>query len=236
MFLKKRVLDTPDSVSILANMDNFISKWEAAEHNGNKILTEKVVVQLRLLRTHIERGCLSEIEPSGGTNYNEALHRLVNPHFSHAGRMGLPLAYALLTILLYNHNRNKKSDRNSDDSVERKISLKLHAHTPTASHVSLGIISKKLNITDDDCELMVDNEGPSMISIEDMERIMRKSLAAADLAKSMSQMIKQSPNFSYHMMPFMSHVPSLFFHTFNSSHAQKNEELHEERLKHTKCL
>ena len=62
--------------------------------------------QISALQTHIERGCSSQIEPGGGTSQNEALHRYTNPHFNHAGRMGLPLAYALLTIL-YRHNCKK---------------------------------------------------------------------------------------------------------------------------------
>ena len=98
---------TPTVEQILLNIENFVTKWNHAEHNGHKILTEKVMEQISSLQVHIRRGCLSDIEPGGRTNYNEALHRYINPHFTHAGRNGLPLAYAILTILLYKHNSKK---------------------------------------------------------------------------------------------------------------------------------
>ena len=55
--------------------------------------------QISLLKAHVIQGCLSHVEPGGGTNYNEALHCYINPHFNHAGRIGIPLAFAFLTIL-----------------------------------------------------------------------------------------------------------------------------------------
>jgi hypothetical protein len=106
---KKRTTMTPDISKLMMNLNDFVSKWSNAEHNGQKIIIEKVHKQINALRSHIERGCLSAIEPGGGTNYNEALHRHINPHFSHAGRIGLPLAYALLTVLLFVHNNKKEA-------------------------------------------------------------------------------------------------------------------------------
>ena len=104
---------------MLTNIDNFVCKWKNAEVNGHKILTEKVMIQINALQVHIQWGCLSSIEPA---NYNEALHRHINPNFNHAGRMGLPLAYALLTILLYIHNCEKESSR---DVLGQLIAAKL---------------------------------------------------------------------------------------------------------------
>ena len=56
---KKRTMNTPDEVKMMNNMDNFMVKWQNAEHDGRKILTEKVSKQLELLRKHIQQGCLS---------------------------------------------------------------------------------------------------------------------------------------------------------------------------------
>lgn len=119
---KKRTMSTPDSTLMLSNLDNFVLKWKNVEHNGRKILTDKVICQLQTLRAHVQHGCLANIEPGGGTSYNEALHRYINPHFSHVRKIGLPLAYALLTILLYKHNCKKASTVNS---LARTIAGKL---------------------------------------------------------------------------------------------------------------
>lgn len=119
------------STLMLTNMNNFVCKWKNVEHNGQNILTEKVMRQISALCVHIERGCLSNIEPGGGTNHNEALHRYINPHFNHAGRMGLPLAYALLTILLYRHNCKKESSSTLAQSLQQSSELtiqKAHLH------------------------------------------------------------------------------------------------------------
>ena len=53
-------------------LENFVTKWKNDEHNGHKILNEKVIEQIYSLQVHIRHGCLSDIEPGGGTNYNEA--------------------------------------------------------------------------------------------------------------------------------------------------------------------
>ena len=94
---KKRTATTPN-ISQLTRK----TKWCNAEYNGQKVLNEK---QIMPVKSHIQRGCLSGIEPGGGTNYNEALHCCI---FSHAGRIGIPLAYALLTVLLFTHNSKRE--------------------------------------------------------------------------------------------------------------------------------
>ena len=104
---KWRAKHTPDSDVINRNIEQFMNTWCMAELSNNDIITPKVVKQIQLLQAHINHGCLSNIEPGGGTNCNEALHRFINPHFIHAGRIGIPLAYALLTILFHMHNCKK---------------------------------------------------------------------------------------------------------------------------------
>lgn len=229
---KKRTMNTPDSSLMLSNLDNFVSKWKNAEHNGYKILTEKVMGRISALHVHIQHGCLSNIEPGGGTNYSEALHRHINPHFNHAGRMGLPLAYALLTILLYRHNSKK------DNSTSKVIAAKLTANTIESTSVPFGIVGSsvkslcKTNICEesDESELTTD-EGLCVISVTDIEHILRKTLSSADLALSMCDMVGSSPKYSYHMIPFMSGVPSLYFHHLSSNQcADAQMYAHEKRL------
>lgn len=73
------------------------------EIQGWKIINNNVLKEIECLKLHINKGCLSNIPPGAGTNHNERLHCHIRPHFSHT-RLGLPLALALMTILLHVHN------------------------------------------------------------------------------------------------------------------------------------
>ena len=42
----KRTMTTPSSTVMLANIDNFVRKWETAEQNVKQILAPKVIRQL----------------------------------------------------------------------------------------------------------------------------------------------------------------------------------------------
>ena len=64
----------------------------------------KIHAQIKAIKLHINRGCLSNIAEGGGTNRNEALHRHINPYFKTKTKICLPLALTLLTLLLYEHN------------------------------------------------------------------------------------------------------------------------------------
>lgn len=195
---KKRTMNTPNLTVLLSNMDNFISKWENAEYNGQRILTEKTIKQLKLLKAHIECGCLSDIEPSGGTNYNEALHRHINPHFNHAGRMGLPLALALLTTLLYKPNSKKLASSSITQLIAAKLGIDCYV-----PQVPFGIVGKDdgglsnnswlRNSSISENELMTD-EGLSLISVTDTERLLKAAISSANLAESMCKIIGNSPH------------------------------------------
>ena len=96
----RRTMPTPDPEQLLTNANNFIQKWYAMEKDGKKLITEKFMKEFNSLKVHMSRGCLSCIPCGAGTNRNEALHRMINPHFRQS-RIGLPLAFALMSILLY---------------------------------------------------------------------------------------------------------------------------------------
>ena len=149
---KWRAKHTPDSDVINRNIEQFMNTLCMAELSNNDIITPKVVKQIQLLQAHINHGCLSNIEPGGGTNYNEALHRFINPHFIHAGRIGIPLAYALLTILFHMHNCKK----NHEDSFSDILMVKLGFYTsPTPS--KCGILPKDKDESDNGEQLLVNS-------------------------------------------------------------------------------
>ena len=229
----KRTMPTPESSPMLQNLDNFVAKWRDVESNSQKILTNKVMKQIMSLRTHTECGCLSNIDPSGGTNYNEALHRHINPHFSHAGRMGLQLVYALLTLLLYSHNCKKANILNSLPQLIASKTSKKHVHScmPQSPSTSFGIVSKNTyqsllpdshssaTLVDDSLTIMEQNK----------DSLVKKALYLAKLADDTQKLVGKSPLFSYHVMPFMTYVPSLHMHCSTSSQ-QSEEQAHYQRL------
>ena len=68
-------------------------------------------------------------------NRNEVLHRHINPNFANKSRIGLPLALALLTVLLFRHNVR------IEDKITGKPSYPINAmHTPEEQNTQ----SKKL--------------------------------------------------------------------------------------------
>ena len=50
--------------------------------------------EIQSLLKHVDKGCLSGIEPGRGTNRNERLHRELNA-IIHSSRYGVELAYGL---------------------------------------------------------------------------------------------------------------------------------------------
>ena len=230
---KKRTMMTPNTTQLTTNFDNFLAKWKTAEHNGIKILTQKVMEQIELLLVHVKQGCLSNIDTGGGTNYNEALHRYINPHFNHAGRMGIPLAYAFLTILFYRYNCKKSSTNNS---VLNMIAAKTaQVCNPTKSNM-FGIVSKyhipdiqSFENEEDTIYTSDASDIPFSIAIHDIETILKNALHSIDVVKQIQKMSGKSPLFSYYMMPFMASVPSIVFHCLNND-TSSNKLLHDQRL------
>lgn len=223
----KRSMMTPDTPQLLLNLDNFV-EWNNAEINGHKIITEKVLKQISALRRHIERGCLSNIEVSGGTNYNEALHRHLNPHFTHAGQMGIQLAYALLTVMLFIHNCKKEAP---GSPLIKILAVNMHKVTKEQEKGMprpFGVVGNKIDVlAPATSNEVVSDEGHSVIPFIDVHRIMKRAISSATLANRINEMVKSKALFSYRMIPYMSSVPSLYFHCLRKS---SQHEAHLERL------
>ena len=76
--MTENYIPTPASTQLMKNIENFMEKWISTECNGWRILNEHAIKEIASLKGHIQRGCLSNIPPGGGTNRNEALHRTVH--------------------------------------------------------------------------------------------------------------------------------------------------------------
>ena len=99
----ERTKPTPNAEVLTNNLDKFIQRWKGATFNGVKVLSAAALSELRKLRKHMEKGCLSGIKPGRGTNRNEGLHRTLNKIMG-SSRYGVELSYALLTQCFYQHN------------------------------------------------------------------------------------------------------------------------------------
>lgn len=99
----KRTLPTPSPNVLENNISTFLKHWKDAEYDKKKLLSEAALKEIECLRVHVKKGCLSGIEPGRGTNRNENLHKDLNKIMS-SSKYGVELAYALLTVIFYNHN------------------------------------------------------------------------------------------------------------------------------------
>ena len=131
---------TPLPEVILTKLDEFYCKWkDATDPDGNRLFTletEKAVINLK---THITAGCLSNIPPGGGTNRNERFHRHINSFFNKS-KIGIFLAYALLTVIIHYHNSQMQSH---GTTIVRPISASaLHGLVPKNTRRPIGIVPK----------------------------------------------------------------------------------------------
>ena len=227
---KRRTMHTPDIAVINRNIEQFMSVWSRACGTTGSIITSKVAKQVRLLQAHILHGCLSNIEPGGGTNYNEALHRYLNPHFTHAGRIGLPLAYALLTILLHTYNCRKTSE----DSLLDAVSTQLGFYT-SETQATFGIIPKDCAANPSPIEnpssIESAEHGDDSPSLSDacIECILQNAMFSAEIIRNLRRIPGSYGTLSSSMIPFMSRVPSLFFRGSKSTDSS-SEDNHKRRL------
>lgn len=82
-------------------MNVFFDKWkDAKDEHGVLLFKQATIHAISNLKVHIMAGCLSDIPPGGGTNRNERFHS----HIINRSRIGIFLAYALLTVIIQSHN------------------------------------------------------------------------------------------------------------------------------------
>ena len=102
-----RRLNTAKPSEILENFSNFEKKWEHPTYkNGTKVLSKDVKKEIKKLKVHVKKGCLSDIPPSCGTSKNERLHKDLNK-IIRCNRLGVELAYVRIFRKLYLHNKEK---------------------------------------------------------------------------------------------------------------------------------
>lgn len=121
-------------------MDTFHCKWkDTSDLEGNRLFTSDSAKAVANLKQHIAAGCLSNIPPGGGTNQNECFHRHIKSFFNKS-KIGIFLAYALLTVIIHYHNSQMRS--HGRNIVRPIVASPLHSVQATSTSRPIGIVPK----------------------------------------------------------------------------------------------
>lgn len=214
---------TADSVQILENINRFVMKWKCCAINGWNIMNEKVLKEIDSVKVHVSEGCLSNIKVGAGTNRNERLHRNLKPHFSRS-RLGLPMALALMTVLLFQYNCNLIEK--ATGVVQKPICMEPEIDSTSAVY-QFGITNKEAK------QSIWGSQNMSSYSNHDLSNSIHRLTQTVELSEMVSQLItlheimnilekalhlssvaahlKSSSVLKYQFLPFMSSVTNLFF-------------------------
>lgn len=140
--------------------------------------------------------------------------------------MGVPLALALLAILLHKHNRK------IEDQTERQplsIPTLLPIEVP---RTIFGVVPKEgatgsdwlsfadartsdfldISFQDAQFKVILDEKVLEYVSLDSGLKILRNAMCSTEVAQAMKKWSSKSPLFNFYMIPFMSPILSLFFH------------------------
>ena len=93
-------MPTPSREIIKTNIVKFLNQWKDVEYNGTKLIPQCALDKINKLLIHVEKGCLSDIPPSGGYSCTEGLLRVLNKTLKKS-RVGIQFAIALLGMFFY---------------------------------------------------------------------------------------------------------------------------------------
>ncbi len=177
-----RKCSTPGSAMILSKMEAFSNKWiNVKDEKGVGVFTQETIHAISNLKKHVSQGCLSDIPIGGGTNRNERFHHHINS-ILHRNKIGILLAYALLTVVIHLYNSAK--------TVKSKILLEpicnsRFRHDPTCEPLQpIGILPKDRQ-TDTQCEIDVSS---CMVDFDEVKVIYLHALTKFHILTSLKYM------------------------------------------------
>ncbi|XP_066934802.1 uncharacterized protein [Clytia hemisphaerica] len=114
---KTRKRPTPNKEVILKNLDTLFVLHRPFLSTLSEAKSNELDEEIRKLKVHIEKGCLSGIAPGDGTEQNENLHRLLNRSLLRGvSFVGHELLLAILTLLFYYHNERTNGKKHKCNS------------------------------------------------------------------------------------------------------------------------
>ena len=150
---ENRTADTPAKNVLVENLSKFERKWKnVAFDDETTVLNEKSLKEIKNIKIHIEKGCLSGIPPGCGTNKNERLNRHLNEFLS-TNKISHLLAYTRCFRLFSSLEsmRDETStvfDPHCDDQIEKcqKDSSKLESFGINVCDMAENQEQKKMNL------------------------------------------------------------------------------------------
>ena len=165
---EKRISHTSSTPVMLQKMERFVEVWkDAKDQKGKRLFTSETFKAINKLKTHIVAGCLSNIPPGGGTNRNEQFHSHVK-FFFHKSRIGIFLAYALLTVIIYSHNSalTTKGKRVVRPIAARYVTHKSPAYRHTPYRAAATPTDRWKQTLGDWRDWLPNGHGPGMVHLQ----------------------------------------------------------------------
>ena len=208
---------TPPPHVLRQQMCMFQETWKDMEFNGKKILPPLAMKEIRCLLVHniMERGCLSGIHSSRGT---ERLHKDINAHMKNS-QYGVELAYALISASLFKHNENiRAKQENRFVAPIRAFKLFINDDSESFGICTKSTLSEPLTVRSHDLKVEMNalqyQELQEMLSSNAFEV---ESLQAADVIPDEAfTMLKQAIS-AYYVSSTLNKITTTA--SFNSANA-----------------
>ena len=201
---KKRTSNTPSPDVMLRNMERFVHEWKDVKSgSGKNLFTLDTLQAIEKLKRHITAGCLSNIPPDGGTNRNERFHSHIKSYFNRS-RIGVLLAYALITVIIHSHNSAIKVN---GKCVSRPITASPVSRKHLADIPPIGISPKLKRREDDRSGSWEVDVRDCQVDMDKVKLVYKVSLYKLRIAQSLASIkLSQLQKTVFQFKPFSSRV------------------------------
>ena len=115
-----RSMETAAPGLIIKNLEQFVNHWRDIQVDKLKVLSVDTIDAIEKLKVRVNKGYLSGIPASAGTNRNECLHRILNK-VVRKSRIGIQLAVSVLGLFFYRWNERKLTSAKITAPVESHV-------------------------------------------------------------------------------------------------------------------
>mgnify|MGYP002803930454 CR=1 FL=1 len=181
---QKRMMDTPAKEVFLKNMEKFERKWKNVKYkDGQSVISEAAWKEIKNIKIHIQKECLSGIPSGCGTNRNERVNRHLNKFLSN-NRIGHHLAYARCFRLFAKLNSmnfetskyfNNEVDSDLCRATSSKESVRIESFGINDNDLKYTDTNEKWNLNNVD-EMMVRNAADQVQTLLTVKRRMKSTL------------------------------------------------------------